>query len=57
MTSTATSRSSCWSGRTVHPDWPKLEEEEALREVEYDLAQDLEAHGEEMSSRPTSDEG
>ena len=41
----------------VHPDWPKLEEEEALREVEYDLAQDLEAHGEEMSYRPTSDEG
>ena len=40
----------------VHPDWPKLEEEEALREVEYDLAQDLEGHGEEMSYRPTSDE-
>ena len=38
-------------------DWPTLEEEEALREVEYDLAQDLEAHGEEMSYRPTSDEG
>ena len=43
----------------VHPDkdWPTLEEEEALRKVEYDLAQDLDAHGEEMSYRPTSDEG
>ena len=36
---------------------PTLEEEEALREVEYDLVRDLEAHGEDMPYRPTSEEG
>ena len=41
----------------VHPDWPQLKEEEALRDVEYEVEQDLAAHGEEMSYRPTSDEG
>ena len=71
MTLMVTSRNTYWLGhtrgrswrrlmgrrRTARGDWPTLEEEEALREVEYDLAQDLDAHGEEMSYRPTSDEG
>ena len=38
----------------IHPEWPILDEEEAIREVNYDP--DVDLGGDDFSYRPTSDE-
>ena len=41
----------------VHPDWPRIDEEEALRDVAYEETQQPEGDGDDFSYRPTSEEG